>query len=166
LLEERETLRQRVVKQIEEAFSDTPYPQETGIYGYSIDYDLQGKHWKEITPDIIFRQRGELSFITFEAFRFYLPVFMRAALLHYDEVDTLPGNLISHLAPEPPESSHYDYALRKHNHFNQVEQAAILAFLEALRRLYPAEYSDVELVFGPLLDSAIEYWNERLKANP
>jgi Uma2 family endonuclease len=165
-LDAREAIRQRVVKQIEEAFAGRPYPGDNniGIYGYRIDYALQGKHWKEISLDTIFHERGELHFIKSEAYRFYLPAFMIACVLHYDDVDTLPGNLIGHLSPRESDSSFDDYFLRKNSEFNRAEQEAILAFLESYLMLHPEEYPTDDLIYRPMLDSGIEYWKKRLKA--
>jgi Uma2 family endonuclease len=165
-LHAREAIRQQVVKQIEEAFANTPHPgnKRIGVYGYSIDYDLLGKHWKEIPLDIIVKQRGELSFLTLEAYRYYIPAFMTATLLHYEEVDTLAGNLISHFSPPAEESGLTDYFLRKNAGFNRGEQKAILTFLESYLLLHPTEYPTDDTVYRPMLDRGIEYWKNRLKA--
>jgi hypothetical protein len=171
IVSDEDTLRLKLVRQIEEVFADTPFPGDENIspYEYEIHVELfRGRHWKDIPLETIFRERGELSFFTPEAYRFFLPAFMRATLLHYIEMDTLSGNLISHLSPKHGDSDSglHNLFIRMNNGFSRTEQKAILAFLESYLQLFPEEYSVEDRVYRPMLDRAIEYWKERLEANP
>src|SRR5258706_12502111 len=96
-----EELAQQVARQIAKAFADAPYPGDDDIGWDGIEDTLRGKHWRELPLDVIFRERGELSFLSAAGFRFYLPAFMLGVLKYYDEVDKLSGNLIASLCPNP-----------------------------------------------------------------
>ena len=170
---DKEALRQRVAKQIEEAFADTPYPRDNNIGSTDRDDDrdielaLRGQHWREITLEAIFEYRGHLPFLTPNALQFYLPAFMLATLNHYSEVDTLSSNLIFMLAPPGEENDEFSaYFLARASRFNRAEQAAILAFLETYFPLYPEyfAYGEWESPYKALLEDAIMFWKNKLAA--
>src|SRR5215203_4936125 len=102
-----EELRQRVAKQIEEAFADTPYPGDDNIgwgcgsEGDYLEKAFQGKLWKELSLELILEHRDQLPCTTPEGFRYYLPAWMLTVLFHYEvkRVDILYESLISNLAP-------------------------------------------------------------------
>lgn len=79
--------RRLLINVIQKAFTDTPYPGDDNI-GYSTtDFDgirhtevLRGKHWKEISLEIIQPIDLSLYFVTDDAFVFYLPAFLLASL--------------------------------------------------------------------------------------
>jgi hypothetical protein len=122
---------------------------------------LRGKHWKELTIDFIVQHREEIECVTADGFRFYLPAFMLAVLLHWDEVDTLPLNLISALTPPKFKDSQrafklrpklaQSYSLEEHNRTQMdnfqkkvkacspMEKAAVKAFLDAYPSLFPQD---------------------------
>ena len=168
---EKEALRQRVAKQIEEAFANTPYPGDDNI-GWGdrddereIEQALRGRHWRELTLEFIYSYRQFISFLTPAALRFYLPAFMLATLNHYSEVDTLSNSLIFNLAPpEDKDDDMQEYFSARASKFNHVEQKAILAFLETYLPLHPEDfdYGEWESVFKPILMDAISFWKNKL----
>jgi Uma2 family endonuclease len=167
IIDENEDLRIKAVEQIETAFVETPYPGDENISTDRDEIDeriLRSKHWRDLSLETIYKVRNGLSFLTPEAYRFYLPAFMRATLLHYYQVDTLSSSLISHLSPEKRGDQLYNFFLSMNGNFNRVEQQAIVAFLEALFSLYPEEFAEWNTVYRPMLNSGIEYWKNRLKA--
>lgn len=167
LLRHDEEVSQKIVRQIEEAFADTPYPGDSNIgwgcgwEGKEFERVLRGKHWKELSLEIIFTHRDELPCTTPEGFRFYLPAFMLATLLHYDEIDTLSGNLISSLSPDNGDL--YEHSLKHLSKFARDEQVAILAFLKSYLKLHPGDYGLDSPVYGPILEKGIEFWEQRLQ---
>jgi hypothetical protein len=87
---------------------------------------------------------------------------MLATLFHYDEVDTLPGNLIFNLSP-PQQHDFHERFLWRESGFNRVEQAAILTFLETYLQLHPEDYIEGS-PYLPMLKNAIEFWKSELKS--
>ncbi len=160
-----EQMRETVAQKIEAAFSDTPYPGEGNICHdpyQGVQEDFWGKHWKDLSLDLIIRHRDKIPSLTPEAFRFYLPAFMNAVLFHYDEVDTLPINVMTSLTPPTQESQGrwpmnnlMHGFLRNVEGFSVQEKIAILAFLESYSQLVPEHIAVGEL---KLLDGAIAYW--------
>jgi len=59
-----EDFARQVAQQIEAAFADTPYPGDANIGWDGIEDALRGKHWRELSVDVLFQERGELSFLT------------------------------------------------------------------------------------------------------
>jgi hypothetical protein len=165
-----EKLAQHIARQIEEAFATTPYPGDDDIGWDGIEDVLRGKHWRELPLDVLYRERGELSFLTATGFRFYLPAFMLGVLRHYDEVDTLSGNLIASLCPDPqsalPDPHKRDtsgWLAQRTAQFSPDETEAVLAFLKSYRTLQPENFD--EAVYSVLLDSALQFWEAKAHNN-
>jgi hypothetical protein len=168
-----ETLEQ-VTAQIEAAFAETPYPGDENVaayarYGRSIAETLRGKHWSEVELEDLYKHRWEIFLLTPETFRFYLPIFMLAALYHYEEMDSLAHNVIFSLTPQREEHiSNYlngqynDYFSRRAAAFNRGEKEAILTFLQAFDRLHPGE----QLIYDiQLLGVTIPFWVRAIDIN-
>ncbi len=142
-------LMQQTAHVIQTNFAQTPYPGDEKVaayarYGRTIADSLRGKHWSEVPLDVMVRHRWEIFLLTPVTFRFYAPSFMLATLMYYDQMDTLPDNLLFSLTPQRQEHiNNYfagelnDYFSRRAAAFNTEEKAAILAFVEAYAQLYP-----------------------------
>ena len=78
-----DTLQQRVARQIELAFGDTPYPTEplVGSDGEALATALQGQRWQDVSHDILYRFRWDMFLLTPAGFRYFAPAMMRAAIL-------------------------------------------------------------------------------------
>jgi hypothetical protein len=94
------TNRAQILSQrLEEAFGHIPVPEpEETVYDSSGD-DLEflevaellgGRHWRELDADDLMYQHDALAFLSPEDFRFYLPAFVRFALLDFDAADLIP----------------------------------------------------------------------------
>jgi hypothetical protein len=156
---------EQVTAQIEAAFAETPYPGDENIgwgcgsEGLELEKAFQGKHWKELTLNLILEYCSEIPCTTAEGFRFYLPAWMLGVLLHYDKVDVLSEFVVFNLSP-PYDSTELYHFLQHTGGFNRQEKAAILSFLEALLRLYPLEW-EYDLSSPPehrSIYKAIEFW--------
>ncbi len=100
---------QDLAQRIEAAFQDGHYPGDDYlVYDNSQTYldvvetkqDFLGKHWKDLSIDVINRNRNNSRFFTPQAFYFYLPAFLIASVLYpIDVVDVLPENLMLTLMP-------------------------------------------------------------------
>lgn len=78
--------RRQVIAALEHAFAKLPQPEEpivVNLTHYEADdvvQDFSGKHWREITLEIAYRHRLSLPLFTPQAFRFYIPGLLIAAL--------------------------------------------------------------------------------------
>ncbi len=118
-----ETLHQ-VTQQIEAAFAETEYPGDERIavfarVGRTLADVLRGKHWSEVTLEDLYKHRWEIFLLTPDTFHYYIPIFMLAALYHYEEMDSLAHNVIFSLSPQREE--HIS------NYFNGPVQRLFLA---------------------------------------
>jgi hypothetical protein len=140
-----EAFREELASQIEQAFANTPYP-ENGDVGYELE-DIEGLHWKEVPTSLLRAHRDELSSFTPEGFRFFLPALLIAVILHPDQVDTLTWNIIGKLAPPEPESDIraelFDFLeitfRQRVSVLSPEEKAAVRAFVEAYDQLEPLD---------------------------
>src|SRR5438270_13812260 len=100
-MDEIDLYSQELARQVETAFSDVPYPGDDAIVPLydnephcdecaNLARTFRSKNWQSVPLEILFLERGSLPLFTAEAFRYYLPAFLRAALLHsIKETDTL-----------------------------------------------------------------------------
>ncbi|MEO8393155.1 MAG: DUF6714 family protein [Chloroflexota bacterium] len=176
---EIEQIKQKAVAQIEAAFADTPPPKaETYvIVNYACEFltrNFTGKHWGEITGDLLFKQRECLSYLTPEAFRFYIPSYMLAVLLHPDKVDTLMDRIVTDLAPSSGQiwsNDHNAHLLKQADRMSKRELEAILAFLDVYQKYSVAKIAPFyDLWLPPFmeersrkldceLEEAIKFWS-------
>jgi hypothetical protein len=159
-----DTLQQRVARQIELAFGDTPYPTEplVGSDGEALATALHGQRWQDVNHEILYRFRWDMFLLTPAGFRYFAPAMMRAALLQHDQIGTVTDNLIFCLTPQSEEQinnyvagEYNDYFSRRAAAFNAAEKMAILTFLDTFAAVYPLGYLlyDIDLV-----GKTIEFW--------
>lgn len=129
--------RKAILDLIETAFGDlsVPDPGPVGDSCYPDENEersafFRGRHWNEIPPDEIPQEGSLLYHLTPEAFRFYLPAFMKAVVFNYERLDTLPEDLVSALTHKGDERA---YALRAFRLFTPGQKAAVRRFLEYIR---------------------------------
>jgi hypothetical protein len=161
---------QQVISEIRNAFKDTPYPigyiGRDNYEGEELWKPLVNKHWSDVSLELVRRYRNELPMLYDEGFRFYLPAFMLAILLHPREVDTLHASLILSLTPpdfrnqqlkSSPHASENTLRVfrRGANAFSQQEIIAIVTFLQFYKQEYSEEYLVSEL---RLVDGALDFW--------
>jgi len=135
-------------KQIEDAFAEVAYPGDDQLVldssGYHLECNqvaavLKGKHWKQVPLDLL--RQIALAALTPEAYRFYLPAFLVAGSLHYDEADLIPDSVVFSLLPpsDPHDIVVYGEIDKKRREiFTPAQRAAVRAFLEFLKQ-YHAE---------------------------
>ncbi|MEZ4672334.1 MAG: DUF6714 family protein [Anaerolineae bacterium] len=160
-----DTLTPRVAHQIEITFAETPYPGDDHIAGYQADEiaaAFRGKHWRNLSPELLHKYRWDIFLLTPEAFRFYAPALMLAALLHHQQVGTVTDNLIFCLTPQSQDQinnyhagEYNDYFSRRASAFNAAEKVAVLAFLDTFVAVYPLGY----LLYNiDVMGSTVEFW--------
>ncbi len=154
---------QMLAQKIRKAFGNLEYPgDENIVYDNSSDYDelvetaqsFRGIHWTEASLETLKTNFERIPFFSDEATRFYLPAYMIATLLHFDEVGSLAWNTVRSLTP-------YEDRIERLNHIKTIsdaqQKAVIREFLQAYADLDPDfyEYSEDE----GKLDRLLEFWH-------
>lgn len=167
-----EELRRHVAQQIEEAFADTPRPDddqiaEPGGDNRDVLRALRGREWHDLSLAVITDFHVDLLVLTPEAFRYYLPAFLLAILYHYQHTSTLPLSVMHCLTPPDPtflqkyieggtdatKPSKIGEFLNRVLMFNSKEKNAIWTFLETYPRWCPKVRGEQRY-----LSRATEFW--------
>ncbi|MGH7208827.1 MAG: DUF6714 family protein [Nitrospiraceae bacterium] len=158
----------KLKEQVRSAFADVPYPgdknivQGSSLEAKEIESFFKGKRWEEITLESLktnppMDSSAGLSFMTKEAFQYYLPAYLMIAIDHKSEADVIPEFTIRALCiPEIPKPDRDRYHLRVEN-FTAAQRRAIKAVLEYVRELF--EGLPHAKFYAPTLAS-IQYWSE------
>jgi hypothetical protein len=151
-----EDWQRELVEEIETAFADTLPPEEQGFQtdGGLVTAGVAGKHWSEVEFSVLFWYRNEINFFRSEQIRFYLPAFLRIAVLRSSEVDTLYATLFYLLVGGEKKVA----TLAKN--FTYQEKAAIASFVEAFPRISPYDWDGLPDKHRRRLQKAIQYWRE------
>ncbi len=160
-----EKLRQAMARRVEEVFTEQAYPGDENIvayYGYKTpgypslpEEGYVGQDWRTMSLDHLVEYRDYIVFLSPEAFRYFLPGFLIASLLHPDESDTLVDNVVGALTPLEGDPTH---CLDLAGVLNAREKAFILEFLENYTQLFSEDkwcHFDSDLA---LLDRGIKFW--------
>jgi hypothetical protein len=165
-------LQESMAQQIKQAFADTPYPGDDQIVKPESDNQelmraFRGRDWRALPVATLGYYYVDLPHLTPEAFRYYLPAFMIAVLLHYQNVGTLPVSLMHSLTPPDPDSlekymdKHTDPLkltkvadfLNRASAFNAKEKTAIRTFLGLYRKWCTRGIGELRFI-----DRALEFW--------
>lgn len=136
------------------AFSGVPRPAEVADCLDPIEAErcrklLGGKQledWKdrplEALADGI--HMTQLSFISDAAYQYYLPLYMLAAALHYEDTDVLPEELISSMSRKDDPKLNKRFFEDRFRSFSGAQLRAVIAFLGFMRqRHYRGEHLDM-----------------------
>lgn len=158
----------KIKEQVKSAFAGIPYPgdknlvQGSSLEAKEIESFLKGKRWEDITLESLrsnppMDPSACLSFMTREAFQYYLPAYLAITLDHKREADVIPEFTIRALSiPEIPASDRNRYESRLAN-FTTAQRKVIKSVLEYAREMYEG-LSHADL-YAPSL-STIQYWSE------
>jgi hypothetical protein len=155
-----------LIQRIESVFPDRPLPevtlQQAQLADQSMDREIgeeeweaagridRGVIWKDVRRETLIKCDAALSHTTEEGFVYYIPAYMRLALLQFDS-NADPswesyGSTISHL------SGRSNYALGRYKRFNDPQMDAVIAFLK-----YVCAKEDFE---GKMAKEALaRYWD-------
>jgi hypothetical protein len=147
-----------LAQEIEHAFATSQYPGDDRLvenpsYWEAPDVvaSFKGKNWQEIPVEVLFTHRLSLPLFTPEAFRYYLPAYLIASVLHPNEVDTLTENIFSMLTPPETEGSKMERFLKRVQGFTPEQKASIRAFVKL--------YVDTETSYpDPDRERAMKFW--------
>jgi uncharacterized protein DUF6714 len=93
---------------IDEAFKDTLYPGDEHIVfdnsGSHLECEkvkgiLKGRHWRNVSFEVLEQLRSALFFMSPEGYRFYLPAFMIFSIVDFYRADVIPDEIIQSLTP-------------------------------------------------------------------
>jgi hypothetical protein len=129
-----------ICQAINAAFDDTPYPGDANIVddirgeGAMVAEIFCGKHWKELSPEVLFLYRNSIPFFSADAYRFYLPAFMIAAFSNQDILESVLYSL--------DRKSQIDEIafLKKAGRLKGSEKKAVKLFLEFIKDNYSRDY--------------------------
>lgn len=92
--------------ELDAAFGDLPIPGEDRIVydnsGYHLECNqvrakFRNRHWRDLTVEDLQGEADSLAFFTLEAFRFFLPAFIRVAVLDPVRADLIPDSILGSL---------------------------------------------------------------------
>jgi hypothetical protein len=148
---------QTTLELIEAAFADVPYPGDDHIVDHQdcpecddVRDFFRGKSWRELKFPELHAFHGSLPLLTPEAFHYFLPGYMLAATMNWEQADMIPYSVITI-------GGYFDDAWNVKNEarenrkiFCVKQRQAIAAWLQDLGRFGPLEWRDSE-------DGQIEY---------
>jgi Family of unknown function (DUF6714) len=155
-----------LAQEIERAFAEARHPGVDRLVEYT-DYwespevvqSFGDTHWKSVPLDTLVNQRLSLPLFTPEAFRFYLPAFLRASLLYPSAVDTLTENIFYMLTPPPasagPEREQF---LRRLSGLDAQQKAVLGKFIQLYNQT-ETSYPDSQR------ERAAKFWEEYAQAD-
>jgi uncharacterized protein DUF6714 len=94
--------------------------------------DFAGKRWADLDAETVERQYDALSFLTPEAFRYYLPAYMLGCLAWLRTAKNIDNSVVFHLDPPKSEDERPAF-LEIASGFSSPQRAAIRLFLEYMR---------------------------------
>lgn len=132
--------RKEIIHEIEKAFSGIDYPGDerlvTNIEHYEADEiieDFKGKSWKEIPLKLVYKHRLSIPLFTPEAFRFFLPGLLIAALKAPVGSEYNPGEILEfifyNLVPVSDEIHETTMLSDRINGFTPQQKASVGRFV-------------------------------------
>lgn len=160
-----ETSRPAFAQKVEAAFADTVYPGDDNIIFFHIAKaeilrDFQGKHWRELSLEILLWHYDRLHFMTDAGFHFYLPAYLIATLLH-PKADNLFGDTVLYLLTPHDKPYFIRDFLRRATLFSAQQSTVLATYFDNFLELYPEyvyAYGNVPDLME--LDSAANFWRE------
>jgi len=140
-----------LINMIIEAFSAVLYPGDDKILIDSTGLDLEsnqiadvfrGKKWNEILLDDLRRHHKAVFFFTPEAYRYYLPAYLRATLQHYKRAGTIPFTVVFSLTPPQGQGNELVKFQHKMEEFTKEQQNVIKEFLKYLSEIHHASLDE------------------------
>lgn len=146
--------------EIERAFAGVENPGKDKLVEYPDHWEspevvesFADMHWDAVPLDTLVKHRLSLPLFTAEAFRFYLPAFLRAAVLHPAAVDTLTENAFYMLTPPESIGPEMEQFLARISGLSAQQKAVIAKFIKL--------YNERETSYpDPQRERAASFWDE------
>lgn len=159
------TPKRALVEQIERAFANVPYPGDNGICAGLTDAErrlgteeaeveaaFRGRFWRDVPAEVIEHHYASLSLFSPQAYHFYLPAYMLAALGvlrrppdHPHVGYAIKDAVIWSLTPPKSQDSATEWFLGRVTGFSSEQKAAIRAFLHWMDK----ESGGIEMASDP-----------------
>lgn len=147
-MQETKDERKEIIQEVERSFANTTYPGDDKLVmnpnHYEADdviQDFKGKRWEEITLELAYKHRLSLPLFTSEAFRFYLPGLLVAALQAPDEAEQNPGEVLEFifysLIPLKNEDKYQTKLFDRINSFTSQQKASLAKFIHYFTETNP-----------------------------
>ena len=155
-------------EQVKAAFAEVPYPgdgnivQGSSLEAKEIESFFRGKRWEEITLENLnsnppMDPSAGPSFMTEQAFHYYLPAYLMITIDSKPEADVIPEFTVHRLSiPEIAEAERSWYQSRVVR-FTRAQRRAVKAVLEYVRDTYQGLPGGD--LYSPTL-STIQYWSD------
>lgn len=141
----------KIKAEIEEAFSDVPYPGYENLVHLQRPEDIDvAEHFKDVkwqdwkddpSQFLTMKLNADLFLLSKEAYRYYLPLYMIQALIDFKNADLLPGEIISSLASSRNNPAQNIYVSRRIALMTPSQLKAILSYLEYFKREHGDAFS-------------------------
>ena|SRR5260221_10326517 len=166
-------IRKILSEQVPSAFTTTEYPGDDNVvYDNSGRYSdvvetfnsFKGKHWNQLTPDVVLLNTSHIPFLTIPAFCFYLPAYLLTIATHTGNIDNLLNTTLYYLTPPESGSQDPESFLRKVECFNTQQREVIKTLISLyICVIYGSKNAQVYQTDSGLM-RAISFWgyNETL----
>ncbi|MBL8156992.1 MAG: hypothetical protein JNM70_22655 [Anaerolineae bacterium] len=152
-------MKQELIKRLEKAFADVPYPGDENIGHYEVNDFIGQKDWTQVPLGIVLNNRSELRLFSAEGFHFYLPVYIRAVLL-YPEADDLCDYIVAVLLVDRPLFREWvEWVIKR---FSNEQKAVVIEFMKLYPELFPdSAYTMIDFARAQL-EEAIGFWQSQV----
>lgn len=148
--------REELAERIQKIFEATVYPGDDKIGGQLVDDFIGQRDWQLVPIEVLWRNQTELPIFTADAYRFFLPAFLRAILLSSIGEAMLDSVVPSLLPSETTDMGHIaDHAAPK---FTMAERSIVAEFLRAVKTLFPNSAYSVLDELKQSIDDGIQLW--------
>ncbi|MEO8391665.1 MAG: DUF6714 family protein [Chloroflexota bacterium] len=139
-MQEIKNERKDIIQEVELAFANTTYPGDDKLVvnpnhfeADDVIQDFKSKRWEEVTLELAYKHRLSLPLFTSEAFRFYLPGLLVAALKAPAETEQNPGEILEFifysLIPLKNEGNDKTKLAARINGFTSQQKASLAKFI-------------------------------------
>ena len=165
---------EELLSQIEKAFGDLSKPEKNEIASDTSGYHLEcnqvaeyfaGKAWREITAQLLWSEYiGDgsacLSFMSPQAFVYYLPTYMTIAINEYEHADVIADSAIYALTPEKEEDLK-DWWKERISVLNSKQIICIISFTKYMLENHEDDYLEDSL--NETHRFWVDYWNTNMR---
>jgi len=146
-----------IITDLDRAFGELKRPKDTELLHVDCfdNSDIKPfygeKHWREIPDEMIESQNGALCFFSPQAFRFFLPAYMRYCLRNYVDSQSFSVDATIY-ALNPHGSGQKDFMESKWGLFSSDQLGVVVSFLKFMSE--QEEYVDADAAKSALAN----YW--------
>ncbi len=148
---EVKALEQEIAREVEEAFAAVPPPAaDSAAQWEDVPKEFRGKHWRDLSLKLLSKHPRSPGLFSPEAFHFFLPAYLIAALLHAEETDEMRDEVFYDLMFPPDEFFSIPLFLARIKPLDARQKAVVRRFVELWARtatLYPEAIKERGLSF-------------------